>query len=227
MMKLRYLWAFGLSLAIMPVSASAQPPMPQVPRQPAPAPLLFVRVGGPPGLRATFFPGAGAAPRSYSAPVVAGFRPGYIYQFELTGLPERLDRPDAAKEIYPTLEIRGSVLPAPGVNAANFPVPLVFSADEIARAQAGYFLTKVAYLECAEQALPVETRLDHPLEIDVRSSCDPVAEARCRGQIVMIIRFGEKPQTPRDLASHWVPNTVLFPGERALGPAARGPRIGS
>src|SRR5947208_3267341 len=51
-----------------------------------PAPLLFVRLSGLPGMRATFFQGRAPA-RAFDLPVVVGLRPGYVYRIELSGIP--------------------------------------------------------------------------------------------------------------------------------------------
>src|SRR5262245_33048012 len=55
--------------------AQAQgPPLPPLPDH-GPAPLLYVRLGGPAGMHVTFFQGQ-APPRDFPAPVTVGLRPG-------------------------------------------------------------------------------------------------------------------------------------------------------
>jgi uncharacterized repeat protein (TIGR01451 family) len=197
---------------------------PPAPRASGPAALLFVRVQGPAGLQATFFPSAGPS-RTFDAPVAIGLRPGYIYRFQIAGLPRRPDHPDVVSSLFPTLEVRGTVALAPGLNAANFPVPLVFSADDIAHAQDGAFITKVIYLEHPDQAQAFASSLDQPPEVRIGPGGDVLAEARERGRPVLIVRFGERQAEPQDLTRVAIPGTVLLPGERALAPAAQPPWI--
>src|SRR5262245_27708596 len=69
------------SSAVVP----AQPPATHNP--PVQAPLLFVKVIGPEGMRVTFHPGTSGA-KAIASPAMVGLRPGYIYRVELT-LPGR------------------------------------------------------------------------------------------------------------------------------------------
>ena len=71
-----------LLTALLPLSCGegTMPPPPA-------APLLFVRVVGPEGSQVTFRPGTPEA-RTFASPSAAGFRPGYGYRLQLTGLPE-------------------------------------------------------------------------------------------------------------------------------------------
>lgn len=233
-MTLRRLSAAALAAACLCATAAAQvpalpgpppgPPVLPAARSPAVAPLLYLRIAGPAGLRAGFYEPAAPA-HVVDAPAVLGLRPGYVYRMELSGLPVRPEHPEAPRTLYPTVEVRASVALAPGVNGVNFPLPLVFTPDEIARAQDGSFVTKVAFLECPDRALAVDTNLDKPLEIDVRAPADPVCEARLRGQVVAIVRFGERQVPSEELARRGVPGTILFPGEKALGPPARPPDL--
>src|SRR6516225_2608109 len=98
----------GIGLLTWPLAAQAGGPHVPPPPPRGPAPLLFVRIGGPAGLQTGFFqPGAGA--RIFPAPAAFGLRPGYVYQVALTGLPVRPDHPEAPGVLYPTFEVRGSV----------------------------------------------------------------------------------------------------------------------
>jgi uncharacterized repeat protein (TIGR01451 family) len=210
------------AISLMGLLLGTVPPAPLHPG--GAAPVLYVRIAGPAGMRSAFVP-AMAPARVFDNPVAVAVRPGYIYQFELTNLPVRPGRRDAVPALYPTLEVRGTVALAPGLNPANFPVPVVFSADEIALAQDGSFFTKVIYCECPEMAVPVATDLDRPVEFDVRPGGDPEAEARARGRIVAIVRFGERQASADELARRWVAGTLLLPGEPVLAPAASPPYL--
>jgi hypothetical protein len=197
---------FVLSLAlVMTTTIAAAPPAP-----PPPAPILFVKVQGPEGMVVTFHPGS-SKPQRFETPVTVGFRPGYVYRLELA-LPSQ-----PKLKVFPTLEVRGA-LQASIDQAMRHPVPLVFSQDDLQRIdQAGAMVTKVHFLEDPLQAQPVATRPDEPLVVEVPAMADPLFEARLRGRLMLIARFGEREPTPEELARTAVPNTILFPGDQRLG----------
>jgi uncharacterized repeat protein (TIGR01451 family) len=220
-MNLRTLFlATLMSGAAAAIAFGQMPPHP--PSFPAPSPLLFVRLDGPAGLRMAFALAPNLS-RQLTAPAVVGLRLGYIYQFELAGLPARPGLADAPKALYPTIEVRGSLMMPPGINPANFPAPVVFTAEDIAAAQAGSFITKVIFCECPDQALPEQSSLARPLEIEVRPTEDPVHEARERGRLVAVVRFGAREASAEELLARTVPGTILFPGEKALPPPSAPP----
>src|SRR4051812_23568081 len=108
---------------------------------PPPAPLLFVRVVVPEGGRVTFRPGTPEA-RVFDPPAVAGFRPGYGYRLQLSGLPEQPGR-----VLSPSFEVLSTLHVPPGLRAEDFPATVVFTTDDLRRAAAGGMVTKVVYLE--------------------------------------------------------------------------------
>jgi uncharacterized repeat protein (TIGR01451 family) len=200
-------------LAALPLLALtagvAQGHMPPLPAH-GPAPLLYVRVTGPEGMRATFYTGR---PRGseYPAPVVAGLRPGYVYRLKLSGLE---DPPWV--ELHPTVEVLGSVRLAPKVNAADYPAPVHFSEGELEQAAAGTMITKIVYLEHPERAAPVSTGPDTFLENDLPYGHDLKTEAWDLGRPVMIVRIGGRSLTEEELVRQGVAGTVLLPGEKSL-----------
>ncbi len=217
--------AIGLLIfmAALPSTATAGPvPPPCVPPPGLLSSLLFVRLVGPPTLPATIFETAGKD-HSIVPPAAVGLRPGYFYHVQLTGLPERPDRPDAPTVLFPTLEVRGALALAPGRNTANFPVPVVLSNEDIAKAQDGVLITKVFYLENPEESLGAPAVPGQPFELDVGPGGDPWMEARTRGRLVLVLRLGERQASRAELEAEYIPGTVLFPGEKALPPAARPP----
>ncbi len=180
---------------------------------PVPAPLLCVRLVGPPTLKAVFYPGNKQA-RPFQAPLTAGLRPGYIYRLQLSGFPGH-----PGLVLYPSLEVRGSLqLPKAG-RSFDHPVPLSISADDIERALRGELVTRVIVLEHPDQALAEASSPDQALEIDVGSR-DPLAEGRLRGRPVLIVRLGGRELTGEELERQAVPGTVLLPGDRMLPPPA-------
>jgi uncharacterized repeat protein (TIGR01451 family) len=186
---------------------------------PPPAPLLFVRVVAPEGSRVIFRPGTPEA-RAFAAPAVAGFRPGYGYRIQITGLPE-----DPSRTLAPTFEVIDTLHVPPALKAEDFPATVVFSEDDLRRAAAGGMVTKVVYLEDPVQAPPVRTTSTQPAEFDVTPGHDPLEEARVRGRAMMIVRLGERDVPPAELLAVAVPGTVLVLGDAGLPPPAGPPTL--
>jgi uncharacterized repeat protein (TIGR01451 family) len=204
-------------LALLPaVAAMAQGLLP--PPAYGPAPLLFVRVSGPAGLRLTFYQGRPQG-RAFDAPAVVGLRPGYLHRFEVSHIPGR-----PGISFYPTLEVRGTACLSPKVAASAFPAPVVITEADIEAVLGGAMVTKVVYLEDPDRAVPVPTRPDSPLEIDLHPRTDPVAEARERGRPLLIVRMGGRLlMTKEELACESTGGTELLPGEKVLGHPTRPP----
>jgi uncharacterized repeat protein (TIGR01451 family) len=102
---------------------------------------------------------------------------------------------------------------------------VLLSKEDIAKAQDGALITKVIYLECPDQSLGTPTSPEQPFELDVGPGGDPWAEARARGRLVLVVRFGERQATAEELSAEYIPGTVLFPGEKILPPPARPPHL--
>jgi uncharacterized repeat protein (TIGR01451 family) len=177
------------------------------------APLLFVRISAPPGVKVTLYPGR-AAPRSFPTPVVVGLRPGYIYRYKLSNFP---DQPKLA--LYPSIEVRNSLRLPPIIRAADHPAPIPVTADDVRLVRQGAMLTKVTLLEDPEQAIAVQSDNDRPIELETPSGGDPIEEARAHGRPLIVMRLGERELTEEELVCQAVPGTILFPGERVLSPA--------
>src|SRR5437588_4631464 len=169
-----------------------------------PSPLLYVRLSGPAGLRITFYPSPVEA-KEYAAATVVGLRPGYVYRIRLTGLP---GHPNDA--LYPTLEVRGTLMMPPGLRAGDFPAQIIFSAEDIEKVLASAYLTKIVALENPDVALPDSTQKDQPMEIEVASSKEAMAEARLRGRPMLILRWGERALGADELARQAIPGTILL-----------------
>ena len=89
-----------------------------------------------------------------------GLRPGYAYRFELSNLPYA-----PGKLLYPEVEVRGALVPRPGMKYMDYPIPLTFSAADIERALKGAVITKVIYLEDPDKAVPAEVGPNAPVEM--------------------------------------------------------------
>jgi uncharacterized repeat protein (TIGR01451 family) len=146
-------------------------------------------------------------------------RPGYLYRVEVGRLPGR-----PGVSIYPTLEVRGSLCIPPKLRAASFPAPVVLTEADIEAVLAGALVTKVVYLENPDRAVPLATRADLPIELDLPPSAHLLDEARERGRPMLVVRMGGRLLlTPEELAHGSVPGTILHPDERALSPASAPP----
>jgi uncharacterized repeat protein (TIGR01451 family) len=201
-----------LFLAISTGGARTQWAPPPLPGR-GPAPLLFVRFSGPAGMRTTFYQGVPGG-RGHEAPVVVGLRPGYVYRVKLSNLPGR-----PGVNLYPAVEVRGSLCLPPGVNALTYPAPVELTETDVEQVAAGALITKVVYLENPQSAEPVATRPGQVRERDVPADRDLMAEARTLGRPVLVVRLGEREMTEQDLLCQNVPGTVLQPGETVLAPA--------
>src|SRR5437763_8695455 len=153
---------------------------------PAPAPLAAAKFIAPPGVRVTAFPGSKLA-QIYNTPVVVGLRPGYVYRFELTNLPY-----NPGKALYPEVEVRGVLVPRPGMRYMDYPLPLVFAQADIERALRGVLVTKVIYLEDPEKAVPTDVPPDRPVETPEDSERDALKNARENGRLMAVLRLGDR-----------------------------------
>jgi uncharacterized repeat protein (TIGR01451 family) len=208
-----------LGLLAMATTARAQQPI-LAPLPPgAASPLLYVRLAGPPGMHIVWHPWQ-VRPRDTAAPAVFGLRPGYIYRLELTGLPTA-----PGVNLYPTLEVRGSLRLSACVNARAFPAPVVLTEADLEQVLHGSLIIKVLYLENPERAEPTTTTLDQPQETNLPSARDLLEEAREFGRPMLIFRLGQRQVAAEELACSTVPGTVLFPGENALPMPPVGPML--
>ncbi|MGL4423784.1 MAG: hypothetical protein ACRCZF_24230, partial [Gemmataceae bacterium] len=182
-----------------------------------PAPVLMTKIIGPTGSRITLVPGTGNA-RMFGDNVTVGYRPGYIYRAELSGLP------NTSEVLYPEFEVRGSLVPRNGMNYTDHPTPVVFSSSDIQKAVNGALVVKVIFLEDPQAALPIATSANQPLEETMDTMEQAVKSARDFGRLVMIVRLGNRKPDPQTLEQASVPGTILFPGETHL-PAPTSPPV--
>jgi uncharacterized repeat protein (TIGR01451 family) len=184
-----------------------------------PAPLLAAKLIAPAGVRATFHPGTPGA-KAFVEPVVVGFRPGYCYRVELSGLPGR-----SGQSLYPEIEVLGSLVPRPGMKYMDYPAAVVFSPTDIERAAGGAMVTKVIFLEDPDWAVPVQTTPDRPYEAAAPSEEAAILHALDAGRLVMIVRLGDRKPDDIELKQAAIPGTILFPGENRLAAPPVPPRL--
>jgi hypothetical protein len=145
------------------------------------------------------------------------FTQGAIYRLKLSHLP---NRPNIVA-LYPTLE----VAPANNKTAAflaHSAVPLVFTDEDFDQVAAGNYLVKVVYLPDPQFQDVATAGPDEVVSTRLDPGVDPVAEARRRGTVLLVIRMGnidlEAPNTP----SMEAPNPYMMPPmPRQLPPNGR------
>mgnify|MGYP006969352514 CR=1 FL=1 len=141
-----------------------------------------VRVELPEAGDVTFY-GAGQQATEFAAPGQAGMLAGYVYRIKISNIPRF---PGA--ELYPTIELLDRLHPPRG-RAADFPIPITFSNEEIELALNGRLITKVVYLEQPQLANPI--KLDETVPVDVLGPHEnAIAVADYYGRPMAIVRLG-------------------------------------
>ncbi len=220
----RYRWrrgALGLIAAGLlggPAAAFAQPqPAPAAAPQYQPPPLLFVRIGGPAGMKATFFRGL-AKGQTVATPAVVGLRPGYTYRIGIADMPDLPGR-----MFYPTLEVRASLYLGNRLRNAEFPAALKFSREDFARADAGALIRKVIVLENARSRRPTADPRRRSAGDSRPDGRNLFAAANDHGQPLVLVQMGQREYAAEELAFSGIPGTLLMPGEKVLAPPRQPP----
>ena len=186
-----------------------------------PAPVLAMKAILPEGATLCALPGLAGA-KSYPNGSVFGFRPGFVYKLKIDNIP---GHPNEA--LYPSLEVRGSIVPRKGMNFMEYTAPIHFSKLDLDRVFGGGVITKVIYLEDPLKAIPTESKPDLPIEVETLSEPDAIDEALSNGRLVAILRLGDRVLDARELAAFSNAGTVLLPGEMKLGVPAIPPMLPS
>jgi uncharacterized repeat protein (TIGR01451 family) len=187
--------------------ARAQPLAPQ----PVPAPLMYLRFAGPRDAKITIYRGTGAG-QMLELPCTVGFRPGYSYRIAVS------DMAAFPRQVFcPSIEVRGTLGLISKLRNADFPAQINFAEEDFHKALGGTLIKKVVILERPDQAIPVASLPDAPLEVPVAPLRDPLIEGAQQGLPLVIVQMGQRFFSPQELNSLAVPGTVLMPGERILG----------
>jgi hypothetical protein len=203
--------------AAMPVGPSAPPGvvagvgMMVAPNMPVAAQRTSVRFLRPEGMKVSWYvPSSDGRPTFSTAqldtPGRYNFTQGAIYRLKLSHLP---NRPNILA-LYPTLEV------APATNKtaaflAHSAVPIVFTDEDFDQVAAGNYLVKAIYLPDPQFQDVAVAGPDEVVSTRLDPGVDPVAEARRRGTVLLVIRMGnidlEAPNTPHMEA----PNPYMMP----------------
>jgi hypothetical protein len=142
-----------------------------------------VQVGLPEGGNVTTFGTPGQPPHTMPSSGQVGMLIGRVYRIKISDLP---GHPGA--ELYPSIELIDRLHPPRG-RAADFPIPVTFSEQEIELALDGRMITKVIYLEQPQLANPIKVDAKVPVEI-LRPEDNPFAAADLLGRPMAIVRLG-------------------------------------
>lgn len=118
-------------------------------------------------------------------PARYNFPQGGIYRLKLAGIQGR-----PGVELYPTLEVAPATMKT-ATYLAHSSVPLNFTDEDFEQVIAGNLLVKVIYLpdpqyqDLAAVAGPAEV-----ISTRLEPGVDPVAEARRRGEVLLVVRMG-------------------------------------
>jgi hypothetical protein len=120
------------------------------------------------------------------ASVLAGMQIGYVYRLRVANIPDH-----AGEEVFPTIELVDRLYPPPG-QAARFPIPIELTAEELAMALEGRFVTRVIYLENPNDALPFKDEPKTQRYFEIGAGQDPLKVADELGRPVAILRMGSR-----------------------------------
>lgn len=118
-----------------------------------------------------------------STPAQFGVAAGSLYRLRLAEMPEF-----PGVEIYPSVEILDHLHPPAGLEN-DFPIPVVFTADDLRLAIAGKLVTRVVYLEQPQKA-QTQDPLRREIPIAVSPADNAVREADRLGRPMIIVRIG-------------------------------------
>jgi hypothetical protein len=152
------------------------------------------------------------------------FTQGAIYRLKLSHLP---NRPNIVA-LYPTLE----VAPAnnkTGAFLAHSAVPVVFTDEDFDQVAAGNYLVKVIYLPDPQFQDVAAGGPDEVVSTRLDPGVDPVAEARRRGTVLLVIRMGNIDLEALNTPSMEAPNPYMMapaphPLPKAGKPMTMGPQ---
>ena len=175
------------------------------------SPLLWTRFQLPGDCKVTVFPDPYRKVGLEKKDQI-GLRPGYIYRIKLENLPEL-----PGQELFPTLEVRGSLSMPKVADPAKFPAIVRVHHHELESAIRGNMITKVIYLEDSAKAEPVQSDLENPIETPIPQKLNLIEEARNKGRLMVIFRMGGKNVSEQELKGCSVPGTMLCPKDKSLG----------
>jgi len=170
-----------------------------------------VRFLRPEGMKISWYVPSGDGRPTFSSaqldtPGRYNFTQGAIYRLKLSHLP---NRPNIVA-LYPTLQVE----PAANKTAAflaHSAVPLVFTDEDFDQVAAGNYLVKVIYLPDPQFQDVAAAGPDEVVSTRLDPGVDPVAEARRRGSILLVVRLGNIDLEALNTPSMEAPNPYMTP----------------
>lgn len=172
--------------------------------------------------KVTWYAGGNYVDPGLSMPAEYNFAQASIYRLKVTGM-----KPGST--YYPTLEVYAAT-PKSVTYLSHGTVPVNFTAEDLARVDAGNMVVKVIYLpDSLYQDVTAIGVTDEIASTQLEPGADPVVEANRRGTILAVIRLGninlENPNSPAMDAppqSFGTPGMTPAPGPMN-GPTSSGP----
>lgn len=121
--------------------------------------------------------------------LLVGLSIGPVYRFQVTEIPGQ-----PGVEVFPTVELIDRLYPPRG-QAQRFPVPIELTQEELERAAAGSFVTRVIYLEDPNLAPAIASRQGEQAWVEARPGEDPLVVADSLGRPMAILRMGGRVPT--------------------------------
>lgn len=131
-------------------------------------------------------PTAGSFGESQKDSLLLGMQIGHVYRLKVGNIAFR-----EGEEVYPTIELVDRLYPPPG-QATRFPIPIELTAEELALALDGHYVTRVIYVEDPKTAVPVTEMPRKQRYFEVGQTDDPLQIADQLGRPVAILRMGSR-----------------------------------
>jgi hypothetical protein len=158
-----------------------------------------VRFLNPPGMKVSWFTPNAQGQQGFNSvqletPGRYNFIQAAIYRLKLSNIPNR-----PGLDLYPTLEVLPTTWRTEAY-LAHSAVPVTFTEEDFEQVASGNFLIKVIYLPDPQFQDVATTGPDEVVSTRLEPGANPIAEAKRRGDILLIVRLGnidlEAPNTP-------------------------------
>lgn len=156
--------------------------------------------------------------------LLVGLALGAVYRFRVTEIPNY-----PGVEVFPTVEVIDRLHPPRG-KELQFPIPIELTAEELAMAAEGRFVTRVIYLEDPALAPAIAYEADDQPWIEARPGDDPLVVADHLGRPMAILRMGGRlpgENEPDPAYMYGAPAAMVFdpPEEQAAETALPSPSL--
>ena len=170
-------------------------------------------------MRITWYTPRGLSDTVLTAPARYNFAQGGIYRLKISNIGH------GAIDLYPTLEVAPAT-PKTAAYLAHSSVPVSFTDEDFEQVAAGNYLVKVIYLPDPQfQDIAAVAGPSEVISTRLEPGIDPIAEARRRGEILLIVRIGNIDLDAKGTPPLDAPNPFAMPPGpgRLPGPLPGGP----